>query len=334
QVKLEREIAEAQVAKKEWDNIHPNQNPSSLLVLREPQIKQATAELQAANAQLDRAKLDLERTKLSLPFDGRIVRKTIDRGQFISAGQSVATVYGTDVMEIPVPLENSELAWFHLPKPNHNSRVPLPNSFGGADISNSPDTTQTHYPNTASAQVRLRFAGIDHQWTGRVVRTQAHIDPTTRMVYVIVEVDEPHRGRNGRTALLPGMFVDVAIIGKTLQNVIPVPVYAVHNTDEVWIVENNTLRIQKVRIARQDEHFAYVTQGLANNDQVILTPLDTVTHHMKIRTANDKTKRTPTARERANKRTPTVRERATQRTPTAVRERASTEKAEPTGSNP
>ena len=308
QVKLEREIAESQVAKKEWDNLHPNQQPSSLLVLREPQIKQARAELQAANAQLNRAKLDLERTKLSLPFDGRIVRKTIDRGQFISAGQSVASVYGTDVMEIPVPLENSELAWFHLPKPNHHSRVPLPNSFGGADISNSPYTTQTHYPNAASAQVHLRFGGADHQWTGRVVRTQAHIDPATRMAYVIIEVDEPFQNQNKLTALLPGMFVDVAITGKTLKNVLPVPIYAVHNTNEVWIARNNTLLIQKVRIARQDEQFAYITQGLTNNDQVILTPLDTVTHHMKIRTT-------------------------TQQTPT-VRERASTEQPEPTGSNP
>ena len=302
-VRLEREVAEAEVAKKEWLNLHPDQQPSSVLVLREPQIKQATAELQAAQARLERAELDLERTRISLPFDGRVVSKQVDRGQFITAGQPIAAVYGTDVMEIPVPLENKQLAWFRLPHPNGNPLPPvgpaqtptvseglsqqtLPIHIG---ISEGPSKrTPKNNPNAASARVHLRFAGKDHRWTGRVVRTQANIDPDSRMVYVIVEVDEPFQDHNGLIALLPGMFVDVTITGKTLHNVIPVPTHAVHNTDEVWVIEDQRLRVKKVRIARQDERFAYVAEGLDNHADVVLTPLDIVTDNMKVRILYDK----------------------------------------------
>jgi multidrug resistance efflux pump len=70
-VKLDLEKAEAQVARKEWDQINPNTEPTSPLVLREPYIRQAQAMLDSAQAQLAKAKLNLERTQLSLPVDAR-----------------------------------------------------------------------------------------------------------------------------------------------------------------------------------------------------------------------------------------------------------------------
>ncbi|KKK57593.1 hypothetical protein LCGC14_3052900, partial [marine sediment metagenome] len=111
QVRLDTELAEAVVAKQEWADINPDKEPTSPLVLREPQIKDAKAQLQASNAKLATAELNLKRTVISMPFDGRIAEETGDIGQYLMAGQSVATVYSTESVEIVVPLEDHELQW-------------------------------------------------------------------------------------------------------------------------------------------------------------------------------------------------------------------------------
>ena len=61
-----------------------------------------------------------------------------------------------------------ELAWFDVPS---SSAVA---SRGGA-----------------IALVSTEFAGALHTWEGRVVRTAGEIDPVSRMVHVIVAVEEP-----------------------------------------------------------------------------------------------------------------------------------------------
>ena len=80
-VLLETEQAEAQVARKEWSGLHPDTEPVSALVLREPQIRKAQAALDSAKAQLAIAQLRLERTCISLPFDILITAESVDLGQ-------------------------------------------------------------------------------------------------------------------------------------------------------------------------------------------------------------------------------------------------------------
>ncbi|RKY07176.1 MAG: hypothetical protein DRP65_10735 [Planctomycetota bacterium] len=264
-VYLDRELAEAKVARQEWQQLNPNNKPTSPLVFHEPQIAEAKARLKASQAQLATAKLNLERTVISMPFDGRIASESLDVGQYLMAGQSVATVYGTDVAEIVVPLEDRDMAWFDVP-----ARF--------SDSANSPLVSG------AEALVTADFAGARHTWAGRVARTEGRIDSTSRMVNVVVEVVNPFELSNHRPPLVPGMFVEIEIKGKTLEGVTPVPRYAVHNGDEVWVCRDGRLRIQKVNIARQDKNYAYITDGLEDRSVIIISSFDAVTDGMKIRT--------------------------------------------------
>jgi RND family efflux transporter MFP subunit len=266
QVTLQREQAEAAVAREEWDELHPGEEAPGLVV-REPQIRQAEAELAAAEADLAVATLNLERTRISLPFDGVVVSESVDVGQFVGGANRLARVYGTDVVEVRVPLNSSELAWFDVPSQN-----------GGSG---------------PEAEVSASFGGTRSVWKGRVTRIEAQVDQTSRMVHVVVEVRDPYKASEGRPALLPGTFVDIRIFGRTLDDVVSIPRYAVHDGEKVWIFEDGTLGIRRIQILRSDRTQTLVASGIDADDLVIISSMDAVTDGMAVRNAADQEDLTP-----------------------------------------
>ncbi len=261
EVGLERERAEAQVARTEWEELHPRQEPPSSLTVREPQVRQAEAELEAAAADLAAARLALERTRLTLPFAGIVVSKSVDVGQHVAPGRAVATVYGTAAVEVRVPFEDRELAYFRIPN-------------GGGEQG-------------PAAEVASDFAGARHRWQGRVTRLEGQVDQSSRMVHVVVEVADPFARSEQRPPLLPGTFVEVTIAGRTLADVVPLPRHALREGDTVWVFEDGRLHFREVEVARRDHQLAWVGAGLDGGAQVITSALDAVTDGMAVRTAAD-----------------------------------------------
>ena len=195
---------------------------------------------------------------MTLPFNGRITEKNVDVGQFVTAGQPAAIVYGTDSVEIPVPLEDSDLAWFDIP-------------FNGKRGKGSP------------AHVVVPFAGSEESWDGRVVRMEGEVDPVTRMIHVVVEVKHPFSEKDQFVPLLPGTFANIDILGKTLERTIAVPRHALRGDSTVWKVTDGMLRVTPVRIVRKDYEHAYLVGGLYEGDLVVVSSLDAVTDGMNVR---------------------------------------------------
>lgn len=268
QVTLEREQAEAEVAREEWDVLNPGQEPTSGLVVREPQVRQSEAELAAAVAELSAAELNLQRTRISLPFDGVVVSESTDVGQYVGTGTRLARVYGTDVVEVRVPLDSRELAWFSVPERGEEG---------------------------APVEVSAAFGGSRQVWEGRVSRMEAQVDQQSRMVHVVVEIRDPYKATDGRPALLPGTFVDVSIYGRALEDVVAIPRHAVREGGGVWVVEDGLLKVRDVEVLRSDRQQTLVSSGLAQGDQVVVSTLDAVTDGMKVRISNgDPLQNTPT----------------------------------------
>ena len=267
-VKLELEQAEAEVARREWEQLNPGKEPDSPLVLRQPQIRQAEAALKSAQAQLDEANLNLERTQISLPIDAVVIDKKVDLGQFVGVGQSLGTAYGIERVEIEVPLEDRELAWFDIPT---NPGVGNP---GAASNKKTP------------AVVKADFAGAEHTWTGYVTRTTGTVDKTSRMVSVVVEGTEPFKDSDSRPPLLPGMFVNVLINGRILNNAAAVPRDALRSGNQAWVVEDERLYVRPLEIARTDRNFAYALSGLDDGAIIVTSSLETVTNGMQVRVEN------------------------------------------------
>ncbi|MHC4165639.1 MAG: efflux RND transporter periplasmic adaptor subunit [Planctomycetota bacterium] len=269
QVRLDTEKAEAQVARKEWEQLHPNTEPSSPLVLRDPQIRRAQASLKSAKAQLATANLRLERTSLSFSFDVLVMNERVDLGQYVVVGQSLGSAYGIEAVEIEVPLEDDELAWFDV----FDSTAQLNGGNVPAD--------------STTAQVKADFGGSEHIWTGRVVRTTGQVDRTSRMVSVVVEVTNPFDTSGGKPPLLPGVFAEVLIEGSVLKNAVAVPRDAVRESNKVWVVAEGRLHIKTLEIARADKDFAYAISGLEEAAQIVVSSLDVVTEGMAVRTQAD-----------------------------------------------
>lgn len=119
ELELAQALADADVAKKQLAN---ETNPSAL-ALKLPQIAQARAALEAAEVGLERAESDLQRTEVSLPFDARITQTSVDEGQYLGLGRTIASVFSTDVAEVRLPFTDADIAALGVPIGDRKSVV-------------------------------------------------------------------------------------------------------------------------------------------------------------------------------------------------------------------
>lgn len=258
-VVLERELAEAKVAKKEWEALGKGQ--ASALLLREPQLAQAQAGIRSAEAALDKATLDLARCEIKAPFSGRLRMKHAGIGQVISRGVPVARIYAVDFVEIRLPLPLDELAYLDF-----------------AIGENEPD----HQP---TARVTAELGGNRCEWPGKLIRTAGNIDGQTRMLTGVVRVDDPYglNGQKSRTPLPLGLFVDAEIDGREMMDVYRVPRAAMRGRDEVMVVDaEDRLRFREVEILRLLTSEALFTRGIEEGDRICVSLLDAPVDGMKV----------------------------------------------------
>jgi multidrug resistance efflux pump len=74
------------------------------LALIGPRIQEIQAAIAAAQAQLADAELKLDKTRLLAPFNGQVINSNLEVGEFVQAGNEVATLYDTAAVEIPIAL--------------------------------------------------------------------------------------------------------------------------------------------------------------------------------------------------------------------------------------
>lgn len=281
QLDLARE--EAAIAAEEWERLHAGDQAPTDLVLRKPQLRAAEAALQGAEARLAEARLRLERTQMHAPFAGRVRTTRVDVGQHLNAGQAIAQIYSIEKAEIVVPVPDEDLGWFTLPLP-----IDIASASPVAERNAEGHVRAFAFGREgASTVVSGAFAGRRHQWGGRVVRTEGELDPQSRMVRLVVEVEAPYGGiADGIPPLTVGMFVDVAIAGRTVDGVRVLPRAALRQGDRVWAVgRDGVLHIRPARVVRalEDEVLSYI--DLAPEERVIVSQLSGVTDGMQVRLA-------------------------------------------------
>jgi len=266
EVAVAREEAEAEVAVREWRALREGRPPA--LVAREPQLAEARARLAAARATLEQARTDLDRTAIRAPFAGRVRSENADVGQYVTRAMTIARIYSTDVAEIRVPLPDHELAHIDLPL---------------AHAAASPGTT-----GKPEAIVHAEFGGAAHEWRGLVVRTEGQIDPATQVLYAVVEVADPYGLAHGGASapLAVGLFVNVDVLGKTVEAAYALPRSAMRGESAVLVIdEADRLRFRQVEVLRREPERVIVRAGLGDGERVCVSPLEVAVDGMQVRVA-------------------------------------------------
>jgi RND family efflux transporter MFP subunit len=263
-VRLETEEAQAEVAREEWQEL--GTGGDSPLATRELQLQEAQAALAAAEAGLEKAERDLARTKVRAPFAGRVRAKLADLGEYVAPGVPVANVYSVDVAEVRLPVPDADLAYLDLPVDYRGAAAQEP----GPDVVLYAD-----------------FAGERHSWTGRIVRVEGEIDPVSRMVHVVAQVEDPY-GKHEEKDPLPlavGMFVEAEITGRVVEGAITVPRTALRDGQVLVVDGEDRLRFRDVDVLRIERENVVIVGGLSAGERICVSSLDAVSDGMKVRTS-------------------------------------------------
>ena len=263
-LRLAQEEAEAEVARREWEELGGGN--ANALTLREPQVEDARAAVASAEAAIDRARRDLERAQVRAPYAGRVQSKEVDVGQFVNRGTAVGRIYAVDSAEVRLPLPDEELAY-----------VDVPMSYRGTQQQAGPGVV-----------LSADFAGRRFSWEGRIARTEGEIDAVSRMVHVVAEVDDPYAPGSdpSRPPLAVGMFVEAEISGRRVDDVVVLPWAALNGRDQVLIVDDDgRLRFRQVEILRSTTESVLVRSGLSEGELVSISALDAVIDGMAVQIA-------------------------------------------------
>lgn len=249
QASLVQEREAAEQARLDWEAVGTGSSPSPL-VLRKPQLMKAEAELKASRVALEVAQENLDYTQIRAPYDGRVDAKFVDVGQAITGQATIlGEIHSTDSLEVPVPLSLEDFSFIQVP---------------------GNDTTPGNRPRAIlSSEIR----GLTHTWSGLLDRSSASVNPQSRMITAIIEVQAPFISDKGME-LRPGMFVKVGIEGKPVGKVLEVPRSALHPGNVVYrLTSDSRLESREVEILYTDAESAVISGGLEAGDKVCLTPL-------------------------------------------------------------
>ncbi len=235
------------VAKQEWEkrNADVDNTSAKALALREPQLESMKAQFDAASADVVSAEHLLEKTKISAPFDGVVANKVVDVGQTISGGVGVADLYAIDVVEIRVPLTESQQAFLNLPALNQTTKIVAKAKY---DTQNSKDV-----------------------WKGFLVRTEGVLDPVTKVLNGVVQIKDPY-GLNSpiKKPLRLGAFVEVELEGKKIDNIFVIPRRLLYTGDIIWLVDSsNKLRSKAVKVLPVRDENVYIYEGIKAGERMV-----------------------------------------------------------------
>lgn len=260
QAALQEEIARGKVAEQEWRSVKSVAPPE--LGLRKPQLAKEQANVKAQEAKLERAKRNLSRTQIIAPYNGIVVERNIDLGQFVTTGSSIGMIYSTDTAEVRLPITDSDLMFVSIASQKSEG---------------------------APVKLSATVGGVMRSWQGKLVRSEGVLDMGSRVIYAIVEVEDPYSVNSERGAPLRfGQFVEAQITSRQTENlmVLPRSILRLDNTI-LTVNDNREIEIKPVEIARTTAKDVFIQSGLEEGSLVVTSAVPNPYNGMKVRLPGD-----------------------------------------------
>lgn len=259
-VALKEELRSAEQALDEWNASGLSGQPSSDLVLREPQIAEAKAALLDAKASLKEAEQNLADTRIKAPFNGLVVSREIVPGSYVQAGTEIGTIYNTDRMDIKIALSAKD--WAKLP---------------------SIETMQKErWP------VTLTDVETQAKWQAYVLSADSHRDSSTRLRTLVIAVDNPLQQT---PSLYAGSFVKASLKGISMDKLWQLPSTAFSQKSQVWYLnQENRLAAFSADPVFSANGQVYITPPAdlqADEQRVLIRPYNSYLEGMKVKSNLD-----------------------------------------------
>lgn len=263
---LKVEMGRQNIAEKDYQLLDKTlSEDQEALILRKPQLNAARSNVEAARAAVEQARLNLERTTIKAPFDAHILSRNVNVGSQVSPGQNLGRLVGMDNYWVEATVPLSKVRWLHFPREGQDR---------GSDV-----------------HVRNRSAWEKGEFRkGYLYKLVGTLEDKTRMAKVLVSVPDPlaHDKKNrDKPKLMIESFVEVNILAEPLEDVIRLSRDYVRKNETAWVMKNNKLRIRDLSIMFRDSKYAYIKDGISENDSIVTTNLTTVVDGAALRIESD-----------------------------------------------
>ncbi len=230
----------------------------------EAELASAAAALAAAKADLVNSQRDFQRTMIRLPYEGLVLSKNSDLGQFVNPGTQLGVTVATDHAEVRLPLTDQDLAFVEIP--------------------NTAEITRTGSANGPSVRLQAVQRGQLTQWQAQIVRSEGVVDERSRVTYVVAQVEDPYRLHADGPALPIGTFVSALIAGSKPVDLIRVPRSSLRGSNQLLIVtDDSKIEIRSVDVLRSDAKYAYLRGGARAGERITTTTIQAPTNGMSVR---------------------------------------------------
>lgn len=249
-----------QVARKEWELVSQftdtMDDAARDIVLREPQLAKAEANIKSAATELEKTRVDLDRTVIKAPFDAIVADRNIDIGSQVSPQSNLGTLVGSESFWAEIAVSTDKLQWFTLPD----------GAGSGAEVSLSSGNTA---------------------YRGRIIKLLPELEKNGLLARLLVEIKDPYGLHSDKNPLLLNSFVKAEIEGKTIADIYKIPRLAVKDKTMIFTVsEKNTLHIQPVKVLWYDTESAYISEGLEPGAGIIVTSIAAPIEDMELKVSD------------------------------------------------
>jgi RND family efflux transporter MFP subunit len=235
------------------------------------------AQLASQQARLATAQRNRAQTRMLMPFTGRIAEVNAELNQYVREGEVLAVVDGLQRAEVEA----------HIPIEQMSNLVRSDREVDLLTLSGEVLAPALGL----QALVRLKEGVLQAEWQARFARISDTLDPKTRTIGVIVEVDDPYaKVQPGvRPPLFKGLFVQVDLYGRPRTERLVIPRLALSDgvmeecigqaagcarKARVYLVdEASRLEIREVQVGLFQDEYLVIERGLAAGDRVVVSDL-------------------------------------------------------------
>ncbi|NOR61846.1 MAG: hypothetical protein GQ535_05030 [Rhodobacteraceae bacterium] len=213
-------------------------------------------------ASLASAELNLARSELRLPFTARVSLATVEEGQFVKAGQTIASFDGIEAADVEAQVSVADL-----------SRLLGEARAQAGLLAFDPESMSSVLKSLGiEATVRLQLGNEVAEWPATLDRISNVIDPKSGTLGVIVRVENAYgsAAQTPQPPLTKGLFVEVELLAPATSGVV-IPRAALDQGRVLLADSDGRLVVHPVAPALVQGEIVLIKEGLTAGSQVVVS---------------------------------------------------------------